>query len=55
MDVKKVAYEMSGPFPKIGAPQADIDSSKLPENFRKTILLLKVLTEIYYIVNTTFY
>ena len=54
LDVKKVAYEMSGPFLKIGAPQADIDSIKLPENFTKTIFLLKVLTEIYYIVNTIF-
>ena len=28
LDVKKVAYELSCPFAKVGAPQADNDSSK---------------------------
>ena len=39
LDVKKVAYELSGPF----APQADNDSSSPPEDFHKTFLSLKVL------------
>ena len=33
LDVKKVVYDLSGPFAKIGAPEADNDSSSRPENF----------------------
>ena len=35
LDIKKVAYELSGPFAKVGPPQADNGSNKPPENFRK--------------------
>ena len=46
MDVKKVAYELSAPFSKAGAPQADNDSMMPPEKFlKKKICLLKVLIE----------
>ena len=34
LDVKNVAYELSGPSVKVGASQADSDSSN-PENFHK--------------------
>ena len=37
--VKKVAYELSGPYVKVVAPQADNDSSNPPENFHKNIFL----------------
>ena len=33
LDVKKVAYELPGPFAKVGAPHAGNDSSSFPENF----------------------
>ena len=39
LDVKKVAYRMSGPFAKVWAPQADNDSSKTPETFHKNVFL----------------
>ena len=48
LDVKKVANELSGPFAKAGAPQADNDSSNPPEIFQ--FFLLKVLVEIHLIV-----
>ena len=49
--VKKVAYELNGPFAKVGAPQADNDSSNPPENIhKKTFFLLKLMIELYYIV-----
>ena len=50
LDVKKVAYELSGPFAKVGAPQADNDSSKPPEMFHKKVFLTKFFVEIYYTV-----
>ena len=34
----KVAYEPSGPFAKVGGPQANNDSSKPPVKFHKKIL-----------------
>ena len=37
LDVKKVAFQQSGPLTKIQSPQADKDRSKLPENvYKKT-------------------
>ena len=39
MDVKKVANELSGPFAKVGAPQADNDSSNAPEKKLGRMLL----------------
>ena len=50
LDVKKVVYELSGPFARVGAPQADNDSSNRSESFIKKIFLLKVLIETYYIL-----
>ena len=41
LDVKKVANELSGPFAKVGAPQADNDSSNPPEIFHKHVFLAK--------------
>ena len=41
LNVKKAAYELSGPVAKVGAPQADNDSSNPPENFRETVSLAK--------------
>ena len=43
LDVKKVAYELPGPFAKVGTPQADNGSSDPPETFHKIAFLLKVL------------
>ena len=40
LDVKKVAYELSGPCAKVGAPQGDSDSSN-PENLHKNVFLTK--------------
>ena len=37
LDVIKVAYELSGPFAQIEAPQADNSSSTSPENFNKNV------------------
>ena len=39
--VKKVTYELTGPVAKIGAPQADNDSSDPPEIFHKNVFLTK--------------
>ena len=33
LDVKKVVYELTGAFAKVGARLADNDSSDPPENF----------------------
>ena len=41
MDAKKIAYELSGPFAKIGALQADNDRSNPPESFHKNLFLAK--------------
>ena len=41
LGVKKVAYKLSGPFAKIGAPQADNDSNNHPEIFHKNVFLAK--------------
>ena len=41
-DVKEVAYELSGPFSKVGASQADNDSSHPPENFNRNVFLAKI-------------
>ena len=38
-DVEKVAYELSGLFAIVGAPQADNDSSSPPGNFNKNVFL----------------
>ena len=35
LDGKKVAFELSDPFAKVEAPQADNDSSNPPEIFHK--------------------
>ena len=40
-DAKKVADELSSPFSKFGAPQADINSSIPPEISHKNIFLAK--------------
>ena len=40
LDVEKVAYELSGSFARVGAPQADNDT-KGPEDFHKNIFLVK--------------
>ena len=37
LDAKKIAYELSGSFAKVGAPQADNESSKPPKNFNKNV------------------
>ena len=42
MDVKKVANELSGPFAKVGAPQADNDSGNPSEMFHKNVFLTKI-------------
>ena len=42
LDVKEVAYELSGPFSKVGASQADNDSSHPPENFNRNVFLAKI-------------
>ena len=41
LEFKKVAYELSGPFVKVGAPQAENDSSYPPENIRNNAFLTK--------------
>ena len=41
LDVMKVAYELSGPFAEVGAPQADNGSSNPPGNFHKNFSLDK--------------
>ena len=41
LDVEKEVYELSGPFAKVGAPQADNDDSNLPENVHKSVFLAK--------------
>ena len=41
MDVKKIAYELSGPFAKVGAPKADKDISNLFQNFQKNVFVAK--------------
>ena len=41
LDVKIVANEMSGPFTKVGAQQADNDSGKPLEFFHKNVFLDK--------------
>ena len=41
MGVKKEAYELSGPFNKVGAPEADSDSSNPLEKFHESIFLVK--------------
>ena len=43
LDVKKVADEMNGRFAKVGAPQADNDSSDHLEISTKTFFLLYFL------------
>ena len=48
MNVKNVAYELSGPFAKVGALQAPKDSSNLSKNVHKNVFLVVVLNEIYY-------
>ena len=42
LDDKKVTYELSGPIAKVGAPEADNDSSNPPENVHKMVFLLKI-------------
>ena len=39
LSVKKVANELSGSFAKVGAPQADNNSSNLPKIFHKNVFL----------------
>ena len=41
MDVNKVVNELSCPYAKVGAPQADNDSSNPPENFHKNVFIAK--------------
>ena len=41
MNVKKVAYELSGPSAKVGAAPADNDSSNPLENLNKNIFIAK--------------
>ena len=41
LDVDEVAYEMSSHFAKVGAQQADNDSSNPSENFHKNFSLAK--------------
>ena len=41
LHIKKVANELSGPFAKVGALQADNDSSNPSETFYKNIFLTK--------------
>ena len=41
LDVKKITYELSAPFVKVGAPQAHNDSSNPPENFKYNVFLAK--------------
>ena len=51
LDVKKIANEQSVSFAKVGAPQADIDSSNSPDFFfHKNVFRAKLFffIEIYY-------
>ena len=41
LDVKKVPYDLSIPFAKVGAPQADNDNSNTPENFYENVFFFK--------------
>ena len=41
LDVKRVSNELSGPLAKVGASQADNDSSNPPETFHKNVFLAK--------------
>ena len=41
LDVRKVANELSGPFAKVGAAQAENGSSNPSEFFHKNIFLVK--------------
>ena len=52
--VKKVAHELSGPFLKVGHPQAENDSNNPSDIFPKMVFLLEVLIEIYYKVSTNY-
>ena len=38
--VNKVSYDLSGPFAKFGASQADNDTSNPPDFFHKNIFLI---------------
>ena len=42
LNVMKVAYEISGPFAEVRAPQTDNDSSDRTENFHINIFLPKI-------------
>ena len=42
LDVKKVAYDLSCPFSKGGAPEADNDSNNPHESFYKHVFSAKV-------------
>ena len=53
-DVKKLAYELSGIFAKVGVPQADNDPAILLKFFTKTFFLIKILIETYYTVETNY-
>ena len=41
LDVKRVAFELSGSYAKVELPQADNDSRNSPENFQKKVFLTK--------------
>ena len=41
LNVRKVAYEMSGRFAEVRAPQADNDSSNHPEMYHENVFLAK--------------
>ena len=42
LDVKKVAYDLPGPFPKGGASDADNGNSNQPETFHKNVFLVSL-------------
>ena len=39
LHVKKVAYELTGPYAEVGAPKADNDSSDPPETSPKSVFV----------------
>ena len=41
LEVMKVAYALSGPFAKVGAPQAENDNSNPPEILHIHVFLFK--------------
>ena len=41
LDIKKVEYELSVPYEKVGALQADNDTSNPPENVHKNVSLVR--------------